>query len=904
MIVLPNFNIALHKKINNSFSLLAFFLIVFIPAKPLAQTFTGTVKDSLNQPLQSANVIAEPIEDGKELKFSVTDYLGRYKLDLNKSSTYIITASYLGYETQTIKKPKGNTSKKRHDFILKQVEEKLDEIVIIHKYKPITVKKDTLIYNINAFKNGDEYKMIDVLEKLPGVEVDENGIIKVQGKKVTKLLVENKPFFGGSTKLAIENIPADALEKIEVIDKFNEISFLKKVSDSKQLAINVKLKKEKKKFIFGDIEGATEVANDNGYYLLHSALFYYNKKANLNFITNLNNIGKRSFSYEDLMRFQHTNSKFIKRKEASPLFNFARNNENALENDTKFTALNFNFTINPQLIIDTYGVFSRSLQSSYRESEIKYLQKKIFYTESKTHNKNVNDLLTFGNLKVNYSPNKNSKSLYNFQIQLNRPKTKEADYSLLNNKLNVFNTEKNADVHKIKQFFEWHKKYNLKHIVTTVFNHNYEKNKLENSWGTDSPLLNEYITYQVGNVYNVSQVKKSKKNSIDFLFKYYWLVDNLHHLYFTIGDNLDFTNLQISEHQTLSDENTVKFANDKFGNNIQHFINDLSIGLEYKFKIQKWENKFSLYTHYYNIITKQSNKNTTNVVFFEPKWNSEYEFNPSENIEFEYSLSNEFPEANQLIERFTIQDYNTIFKGNNLLKNEKFHNAKLNYSKHDTYKGLFIFFDAVYNRKTRVIRNNINLKGINKLITPTLSYNPNTNIRFSGMLEKQIYKFRLLFRPTLRWLNYEQNINNEAVLNQRNSQHIALKLRTADKKWPKLSVSYKKSFKQFSGLTNSSLSSNNIKFSSSINFLSYFNFKTDYKLSYVTNQNNQENVYQIINASIRLKKRNSPLSFELFARNILNNKVIIQNSFSDFTILDSKTYTLPRMVMFSLKYKI
>ena len=94
------------------------------------------------------------------------------------------------------------------------------------------------------------------------------------------MLVEGKSFFGGGSKLAVENIPADALDKIEVIDHFNQVGFMKKVSDSDELAMNVKLKKDKKKFIFGDIEAGAEIANDNGYYLAHAGLFYYSPKTN------------------------------------------------------------------------------------------------------------------------------------------------------------------------------------------------------------------------------------------------------------------------------------------------------------------------------------------------------------------------------------------------------------------------------------------------------------------------------------------------------------------------------------------------------------------------------------------------------------------------------------------------
>ena len=95
---------------------------------------------------------------------------------------------------------------------------------------PVTVKGDTTTFKTEKFITGEERKLKNVLKKLPGVEVDKKGNVTVQGKKVTKMLVDNKKFFGGNSKLAVENIPANAVGDIEVIDNYNEVAFLKKDS--------------------------------------------------------------------------------------------------------------------------------------------------------------------------------------------------------------------------------------------------------------------------------------------------------------------------------------------------------------------------------------------------------------------------------------------------------------------------------------------------------------------------------------------------------------------------------------------------------------------------------------------------------------------------------------------------
>ena len=274
------------------------FLIFTTFSYSQSRTITGVVSDDTNKPLESANVIAKPLQEKASLKFAIADNKGRYRLELEKEVKYEITVSFISF-IEEVFILEANAIVSTHDFKLKATGEQLDEIVIKHDFKPIIIKKDTLIFDVKSFAKGNERKMKEILEKLPGVEVDKNGGVTVQGKKVTKMLVEGKSFFGGGSKLAVENIPADALDKIEVIDNFNEVGFMKQVSDSDDLAMNVKLKEDKKKFVFGDVEAGAEIGTaDNGFYLAHAALFYYAPKTNVSVIADGNNIGKRTFTFE------------------------------------------------------------------------------------------------------------------------------------------------------------------------------------------------------------------------------------------------------------------------------------------------------------------------------------------------------------------------------------------------------------------------------------------------------------------------------------------------------------------------------------------------------------------------------------------------------------------------------
>jgi hypothetical protein len=133
----------------------------------------GIVRDSIGSPLELANVIAIK-ESTNELKFSVTNDKGNYKLILSKNSRYKIQISYIGLKSidETIQTKEEDITK---DFKL-YPENALDAVELTYEM-PVTIKGDTIVYNADSFKTGSERKLEDVLENLPGVEINDEGQI-------------------------------------------------------------------------------------------------------------------------------------------------------------------------------------------------------------------------------------------------------------------------------------------------------------------------------------------------------------------------------------------------------------------------------------------------------------------------------------------------------------------------------------------------------------------------------------------------------------------------------------------------------------------------------------------------------------------------------------------------------
>ena len=256
---------------------------------------SGVVSDSTNTPLVNANILAFPKNTDESTQFAITNDKGEYVLRLEKEVAYSIEVSYLGYQKLVFEHTA--TQDETKNLMMLPRNNELDEVVLEYKI-PIEVKEDTITYQTDAFVTGEERKLREVLKKLPGIEVDREGNVTAQGKKVTKVLVEDKTFFTGNSKLAVNNIPADAVDQVQVLDNYNKIGFLKGLQDSDELALNIKLKEDKKKFAFGDMEAGGGVKDR---YLVHPNLFYYSPKTNINFIGDLNNIGIKSFTFSDYL---------------------------------------------------------------------------------------------------------------------------------------------------------------------------------------------------------------------------------------------------------------------------------------------------------------------------------------------------------------------------------------------------------------------------------------------------------------------------------------------------------------------------------------------------------------------------------------------------------------------------
>ncbi|MGL2966530.1 outer membrane beta-barrel protein [Flavobacterium sp. XGLA_31] len=260
----------------------------------------GKVVDQTTKlPIESATVYLTAVKDSSLVDYTITNKLGDFNLKIKKSNKEVfLKVSYISFQDFKLDVP---TLQKDQDFgtiEMKEVANELHEVVIKSEIPPIRIKKDTLEFNASSFKVGADANVEALLKQLPGVEITPEGKITVNGKEVNNILVNGKPFFGKDGKIATQNLPAEIIDKVQVVDtktKSEQISG--EASGSQEKTINLTIQEDKNKGLFGKL--VTGYGSDKRYE--SSLLFnYFKGERKVSVIASSNNINSVGFSMDEI----------------------------------------------------------------------------------------------------------------------------------------------------------------------------------------------------------------------------------------------------------------------------------------------------------------------------------------------------------------------------------------------------------------------------------------------------------------------------------------------------------------------------------------------------------------------------------------------------------------------------
>jgi len=273
-----------------------------IEASAQSLNLTGNVLGDQGAPLNSATVVLLNSKDSTLEFFGISNEKGHFEVKSVRSGTYLMQVAFLGYQSyyQNVTIPYGTNN----DFgiiVLKPKSTDIKEVQVVGEYVPLTIRHDTIEFNARAFKTKSDANVEELLKKLPGVEVDRAGNIKALGKDVKKVLVDGKEFFGNDPKVATKNLPADAIDKVQLYDKRSDESEFTGIDDgTRDKTVNLILKEDKKKGILGDVTAGGGTGN---HYLGSGKAYRFSDKVQAAVLGMVNNVNQSGFSFGDYMSF-------------------------------------------------------------------------------------------------------------------------------------------------------------------------------------------------------------------------------------------------------------------------------------------------------------------------------------------------------------------------------------------------------------------------------------------------------------------------------------------------------------------------------------------------------------------------------------------------------------------------
>lgn len=255
-----------------------------------------------------------------------------------------------------------------------------------------------------------------------------------------------------------------------------------------------------------------------------------------------------------------------------------------------------------------------------------------------------------------------------------------------------------------------------------------------------------------------------------------------------------------------------------------------------------------------------------------------------------------------MADAFTLETYNVVFRGNPDLQNERFHAARLHYTKMN-FEGLSLFSSVALDRKQSTIRNEVVVQGIDQFNRPFLYANPETNWNLNLSLNQKVKRFNVRVNATANWFTYTQTLNGTTLENSRYNQSFRLSARTAYRKYPNASVGYTKRLSRATGLSQAHFQSDH--FSAYLKRFVSKKWLFSARQDYLSNRNNagQRNSYATTGIRVEYQKKHSPWRFSVIADNVFDNEAKISYSFSDYLISEQAATVLPRIVMASVNYR-
>lgn len=886
-------------------------LLLLLPLHIFSQSsLSGSIKDASGYPIMGANVIAVNNETNILDGFGISNENGYFSINLKNGTEFNIKITFIGFKPVEFNTTLNSDTVK--DFVLEEQSEALDAVEIVYEM-PVEIRGDTIVYSADAFNTGTEKKLADVLKNLPGVEVNEDGRIEVEGQEVRKIQIEGKDFFDGDTKLAAQNLPAKAVGKIEVLRNFTEVGQLSGVQNNEDnFAINIRLREGKDKFWFGEILAGTGPDN---IHLVAPKIFYYAPKFNFSVLANSNDIGQPPLSRRDFYRFSGGFGNLNSRTGTSINIGSdlagigSLNNNRAKSIDSKLTATNFSVNNDKGLEISGFTVHSSTVNELEEQIDRTYVATNAVENTSE------------------FSLQENDLELYKFSLEYEPSEILQLEYNILFNKSNQYENndltsmygrvgnrlEETLDITRsqkpqsLNQEFKLYFTLNEDHIFSFEAQHlDQEENPFNRAIRDRNPFTRLIPFSSSQNKYDITQERMVHTGKLEAKLDYYYLLNDVSNINISLGVtdvNQDFNS---SFYQILDNGPSLDFNDAIYNNDVKFDFSDAYVALNYRLRtgIFTFDPGFTL--HFYNT------KNTQLGSSFErsmsdvrPNLRINLQFKKTESLRFTFRKNTQFTDVNNLAEGYVFNNYNSIFKGNRELESAVVNTYNLNYRSINQFTFTNIFANASYSKRSNSIQSRANIAGINAIRTSINSVFPRETYSVSGRIDKRFKNFKLNAGTRFNYSDFTNVINDVSVGSNSLTQNYSASIETNFRDKPNIELGYKYNINRYDNGTNENKFITESPFAQiDAYFGKGFVFTAEYSFNSYKNETQTLNKFRFLDADLSYNKEGSKWEFGVGVTNLLNDQSINRDSFNQF-FSQTRMYVIqPRYILFKLKYDL
>lgn len=889
-------------------SVLILFALIIQANAQQKVTFSGEVRDAGGAALEFANVLAIDTVSKKMASFAVTNQQGAFKLSLEKDKVYNIKVSFIGFLPfeRVFKATESNTVPFAIQLSLDA--QNLGDVEVVSEM-PVLIQGDTITYKTEVFTQGNERKLGEVLEALPGFEVDDEGGVKIQGKSVDKVLVDGKEFFEGDTKLATKNLPANVVDKVQVLQNYNDIGPLSGVNSSEQIALNIQLKEDKKNILFGDIQAG---AGPEERYLGHLNSFFYNAKTNINLIADANNIGQLAFTMNDYFRFtggfgsfaRGAGSSFQVTSSSLGIPMAERNNAKSLKNE--LGALNYNFAPNRKWNISGFAIGSSVDNTMGSVSNRTYILQPNADTEVLTSEQRVKSSSGLFKVGLKYTPNSNLQVDYNAFGRMANIQNFDTQNSTFSNQSNDISGTTSQEPYSIEQQLRAFWAQSQNNIFS--FEGSYQRQVQDPTYNlvnSGQPFAS-LIPMTGASPYDLTQLKEVTTNKQEAAFNYYRVLNKTNHVNLKIGNTYSSQTLSSSMFEKQSDGSMNTFTQPHLVNLVDYTFEDYYAGLLYKTKLDNLVLTPSLNLHRYKINADQNSASEGfDKTLLLPALSAQYRFRSSHSLNLTYNVAAQFTDVQNYAEGLMARSYNSLFRGNTNLMNSLYHTVNLNYFNFNMYNFFNIYGGVTYAKRLNDVTNIVEFNNLERVNTPTNINTANELMSGNASMEKRFDDFRVNLTG-----NWSRSVSNNIIESTANenvnfTQSYRTTIGTTLFKKLYLDFGYSVSLSNYEGRNTSSKFENHQPFANlEIGFLKSFTFEVDYEYNSYVSQTSPTQQFDLLDAELRFRKEGSPWEFKVEGMNLMNTTGIRRDSFTDSLISTYEYFIQKRYWLFSVMYDL